>query len=138
MSSESRPGVFISHSSKDAQFARALSQALERRGLRAWYVGLARSTEPVQRRLEEALESSEWHLLLLSEQALSSRWVQFELGTALGKSKHLIPVYLSGRARRQARTLLPHFAPDVDAINAEDLRPKEVADRVAELVQQAA
>jgi hypothetical protein len=128
-----QPQIFISHAGRDTQFARALSQALESEGLATWNVSLARTTEPIQRELEEALKSSSWYVILLSDDALDSSWVNFELGAAVGQGKHVLPVYLSERARRRSPSVLS----DVRGIRAVDLRPRDVASRVAEVVRAA-
>jgi hypothetical protein len=59
--------------------------------------------------------------------------VNFELGAAMGQGKNVLPVYLSERARRRSPSLLS----DVQGITATDLRPREVASRVAEVVKAA-
>jgi hypothetical protein len=127
------PQIFISHTGRDSQFARALSQALESEGLATWYVSLARTTEPIQRELAEALKASSWYVVLLSDEALDSSWVNFELGAAMGQGKHVLPVYLSESARRRS----PAHLSTVEGIRATDLRPREVASKVAELVKAA-
>lgn len=138
MSDEPKRGIFISHTSKDSQFARALSKALQKRGLGASYVRLARTEEPVQRELEQALEQSSVYLFLLSEDAIISPWMFFELGAAMGTGKSVLPVYFSENAWRRARSYIPSSAPEVRPINARDLKPDQVADKVVEMLQTAA
>ena|SRR5437867_12781012 len=138
MPDEHRRSIFISHTSKDSQFARALSDALEKRGLGSWYVRLARTEEDVQRELEQALEQSSVYVFLLSEATMSSPWMFFELGAAMGTGKYVLPVYFSENAWRRARSYIQNSAADVRPINASDLKPTEVADRVVEALDAAA
>jgi hypothetical protein len=138
MSNTTKAAVFISYSSKDSQYARALSRALEERGLGNWYVRLARTEEPVRRQLEQALESSSLYVFLLSEDALTSPSIFFELGAALGSGKRIMPIYFSDNVWRRARTYLPTSTPELPAINARDLKPKQVADKVVAALAEAA
>lgn len=138
MTSKPKRAIFISHTSRDSQFARALSDALEKRGLGAWYVRLARTEAPVQKELERALEQSSVYLFLLSEDAMTSPWMFFELGAAMGAGKSVLPVYFSDNAWRKARNYIHKSASEVRPINARDLKPTQVADRVVEALQAAA
>ena len=138
MVSKSKPAIFISHAAKDSQFARALSDALEKRGFGAGYVRLARTEEPVQKELTRALEQASVYLFLVSDDAVRSSWMFFELGAALGKGKAVLPVYFSESAWRRARSFLPSISAEVRPINAHDLKPAEVADKVVEALETVA
>lgn len=134
MSRETKqPQIFISHAGRDSQFARALSHALESEGLNSWYFSLARTGEPIQTEFERALHASSWYVVLLSDDTLDSSWVNFELGAAMSQGKHVVPVYLSDRARRRSPSMLSN----VTGIKATDLRPRDVASKVAALVKAA-
>lgn len=76
--------VFVSYSSKDRAKARAIKKHLESAYFRVWMdekdipVGLA-----ISRRISEAISSeSDYLVLLMSEQSLSSEWVKFEIDQA--------------------------------------------------------
>src|ERR1700755_1061920 len=89
--------VFVSYSHKDALFAQHLVDALEGRGIKAWYDGgEIRAGESFMRRIEDALEQSRYFLLMISPDYLASQWTSFELGVALSaastKGARIIPV----------------------------------------------
>ena len=123
--------IFISHSRADSQFARALSRALTRDGwnvvsdLMMMRVG-ARLTDE----LERALDSSSWYVVIVSDAALRSPWVNFELGAALGQRKRVLPIFRSRKAMRQATGPLSEIA----GIVAEGLRPTAVAEKLTDVL----
>ena len=126
-------GVFISHTENDRRFAEALSRALAARGFDATGLTGRLMGEADEERLREALTRAGLHVALLSDEALLSARVFFELGAAIGGGKHSVLVYLSDRAWREAPARLRR----ADSIQATSLRPDEVADRVVEAAQAA-
>jgi hypothetical protein len=72
--------------------------------------------------------------MLISEDALASPYVNFEIGAALGSHKKMLPVFLSKRTRRKAYALLRHLK----GILAEGLTPKDIADKVAQAIEKEA
>lgn len=84
--------------------------------------------------LEQALQSASWYIVLISEDALVSPYVNFEIGAALGSHKKLLPVFLSKRAKRKALALLKRMK----GILAEGLSPKDIAERVAQAIEKEA
>lgn len=77
--SATRRRVFISHSSKDRQFARWLAVDLGNKGhvpwLDEWQI---RVGDSIPTRIGEGLDSSGALIVVLSEHAVSSRWVERE------------------------------------------------------------
>ena len=73
-------GVFISHTENDRRFAEALSRALAARGFDATGLTGRLMGEADEERLREALTRAGLHVALLSDEALLSARVFFELG----------------------------------------------------------
>jgi hypothetical protein len=118
--------IFISHAVDDQPFAEELSRALRAKGIdvkSTWELGNDAAAEEELRR---ALTGASACVVLLSDSALLSPSVFFELGAAIGGRKKLTLVFLSDRARLEAPEALRRLA----AIDADVLRPDEVADLV--------
>jgi hypothetical protein len=77
--------VFISHSSKDAQFVLAqLKPLLDRLGMAAWCSATdVRMASDWERQIRAALAQSDWFIVVLSPDAQQSPWVQAETHWAL-------------------------------------------------------
>lgn len=86
---------FISYSSKDEVLAQRLHADLQGKGVRCWFaphdLKIGDKTLP---RIDEAIHLQDKLLLLLSEHAIASDWVEHEVETALA------------RERRDKRTIL--------------------------------
>jgi TIR domain len=126
--------VFISHSHSDTPTARALSKALGEHGLEALWVDTVDAGSEMTRKLENALRSAGWYIVLVSEDALSSPNVNFEIGAAMGGKKRVLPVFLTRSAQRKASSPLNGFS----GILAEGLSPKAIADKVAQAIEKEA
>jgi TIR domain-containing protein len=85
-------------------------------------------------KIGKALRAATCYVVLISEDALSSPNVNFEIGAALGSHKKLLPVFLSKRAKRKALALLKRRR----GILAEGLSPNDIADRVAQAIEKEA
>jgi len=83
-SSTSRADVFISHSSHDRVFAERIVGVLQRHGISSWYAParLLGGQEWLDE-IGRALRHCKWFLVILSENALKSKWVKRELAFAL-------------------------------------------------------
>jgi len=96
--------VFISHSSKDKEFVLKLAKALNEHGVMTWVdhrqikVG-----QPIPRRIAEGISHSDFFLIVLSESAVASRWVESELNSAYFKA-----------ARQKADAILPVLLENVE------------------------
>ena len=76
--------VFISHSEPDKVVAERLAADLERRGINVWPdVWSAKSDETIQTALTRALSDVHTIILLISEQARTGEWQEFEWRKAL-------------------------------------------------------
>jgi uncharacterized protein YjbI with pentapeptide repeats len=93
---------FISYSSKDQEFADRLYTDLQNNGVRCWF---ARHDLPIGARtwdkIDEAIRTRDKVLLILSEDAIGSEWVEDEVTKAFAEERRrketvLFPVRLDG------------------------------------------
>lgn len=88
---------FISYSSKDEALARQLHGDLQARGVRCWFAPEdMKIGDKIRPRIDEAIHLQDKLLLLLSEHAIASAWVEDEIESALEKE-----------ARQQREVLFP-------------------------------
>ena len=78
-----QPKVFVSHSSHDLVFAQRFIADLRAAGIDAWIDQAGSQMGDFQRRINEALADCKWFVLVLTPAALSSQWVQHEVGAAI-------------------------------------------------------
>ena len=88
----------------------------------------------VAAQIEQAMRAADWYVVLVSEEALNSPSVNFEIGAAMGGHKKLLPVFLSRSVQRKAQTPLRQFR----GILAVGLSATDIADKVAEAIQKEA
>ncbi|MCI0424127.1 MAG: toll/interleukin-1 receptor domain-containing protein [Acidobacteria bacterium] len=95
--------AFISHASKDSQFAAQLVEAIELDGLKAWIdQSDVRFGALLRKTLQAAIRNCRVLVLFWSKAASNSRWVMAEIFTALHSGRFIIPCVLD-------RTPLPQF-----------------------------
>jgi hypothetical protein len=88
MSSINFYSCFISYSSKDQDFAERLYADLQSRGVRCWFASHAMKTgDKIRARIDESIRMYDKLLLVLSEHALASPWVEHEIEMALAKER---------------------------------------------------
>lgn len=76
--------VFISHSGKDKPFVDRLVSDLASHGVPVWYDKLdMKIGDSIPQKINEALLEAKYFLIVLSPNALESRWVKEELNAAL-------------------------------------------------------
>lgn len=76
--------IFISHSTEDAQFAFELREKFEAHGLKAWsYEKDLSWSEQIEASVRQEISQCDHFLLILSDAACRSVWVQRELGLAI-------------------------------------------------------
>ena len=92
---EAVPKLFISYSSAQREQAQAYRNHMSQRGLPCWMAPESiPSGSSYQEEIPLALSRIPAVLLLLTPQAEGSRWVQKEVGTAIGADRILIPCQL--------------------------------------------
>jgi len=81
--------VFISHSSRDRVFVERIVTVLRRHGIACWYApNNILGAEQWQDEIGRALRQCNWFLLVLSKNALKSKWVKRELAYALEDDRY--------------------------------------------------
>lgn len=90
---------FISHSSKDKEFAERLYADLQSNGVRCWYAPHDMQIgAPILNEIDSAIRLHDKLLLILSEHSVGSRWVEHEVLSATTKEY---------QQERDKRTLFP-------------------------------
>ena len=93
---------FISYSNKDEAFARRLYDDLQSNGVRCWFAPEdMKIGDNIYARIDESIHMYDKLLLVLSEHALASTWVEREVAAALEKEQQqgqrvLFPIRLDG------------------------------------------
>jgi TolB-like protein/Flp pilus assembly protein TadD len=87
--------VFVSYARDDEKSARAIIDLLERAGYHVWWDGLIPGGERFGAEIAKALEGARAVVVLWSENANESHWVQDEAGWARDRHK-LVPLSLDG------------------------------------------
>ena len=85
--------VFLSYPHEEREWVQQLVHELSERGLRVWY-GEA-EIKPGQlwgAAVQQALDASDYFVLIITAKTAQSNWAALELGAALGLSKAVIPV----------------------------------------------
>lgn len=84
MTEEKTPSVFISHSSKDAEFARKLAAGLKNAGIETWLDDYElHIAEDIYEYIGNAILKASHFAIVLSQNSLSSDWVKKEMHAAL-------------------------------------------------------
>jgi hypothetical protein len=92
--------VFISHSAIDKPFVRTLADELRRRRISVWIdEEQIKVGQPIPRRIQDGISCCEYFLLVISQQAVRSRWVEDELNSAsfaaiVDACKTILPVLI--------------------------------------------
>jgi len=88
--------VFLSHSHKDRRFTTRLSRTLRDHGVSVWYAEHnIEGAEQWHDEIGRALKRCDWFILVLTPDAVASKWVKHELTYALRTDRydgHLIPL----------------------------------------------
>ncbi len=89
--------VFISHSARDADWARSFAQSLKERGVSVWFDEFDVSPgESLRDALESGLRDSDVLVALLDEESPLRPNLFFELGAAIGMGKRVVPIVPKG------------------------------------------
>jgi hypothetical protein len=99
---------FVSHSSKDEEFAQKLSARLRTAGVPVWYA--PEDIQPGEKtydQVKKAIASFDRLLVVLSPHSMSSNWVKTELANALARER-----------REGSRVLFPIALVPIDVIQA--------------------
>jgi len=86
--------VFISYSRRDSLFAENLVEYLQSKGYRIWIATNIQPGVDWARQIQQALESSEVMILLISPDSLISNFVAFEYEWFLDNGKPILPILI--------------------------------------------
>lgn len=90
--------VFLSHSSKNMDVAIKIAETLRVHGVPVWFSPVNIMTaEQWHDEIGKALRRCDWFIVLLSNAAIKSKWVKWELQYALGHNQydnHIMPVII--------------------------------------------
>src|SRR5260370_1320457 len=79
---------FISHSSRDQEFADRLYTDLQSKGVRCWFAPEdMKIGDKISRRIDESIAQYDKLLLILSAHSVASWWVEYEVEKALAKER---------------------------------------------------
>lgn len=87
--------VFISYSSKDIEFVRALHAVLRGSGIRPYFAEYDLAPGQELAELRSAIQQAHMLVLVWSEHARASEWVTQEVGIAMGSGRLVLPVVLN-------------------------------------------
>ena len=83
---------FISYSSKDQAFAERLYADLQSQHVRCWYAPEdMKIGDKIRPRIDESIRLYDKLLVVLSQSSVTSRWVEHEVETAMGKELEGVP-----------------------------------------------
>jgi tetratricopeptide (TPR) repeat protein len=92
-----QPKVFVSHSHKDDAFTKRLVADLRAAGADVWVDVANMGAGDFQERINDALTNCEWAVLVLTQDALDSKWVKMEVNAAIrlthqGQIRNVLPI----------------------------------------------
>lgn len=119
--------VFLSYAASDRERARWLRRLLDlRTDVRVFTEDALSAGEEWEPKLRTALAESDVFLVLLSDEALQSKWVLQELGAAWALGKRI--VFVAERSEDPVR--LPVAVASREVVRLSDLEKPEVMERV--------
>lgn len=124
--------VFISYSYHDQKYAEELREALAKLEIGGGLDPI-KSQGIVLQSIREGLDAADVVVVLLSQQALDSVGVNFELGAAQALGKKIVPIELADINLDR----LDFIEWDPDFLDARKLSPSEMARQIEELVTES-
>jgi hypothetical protein len=122
---------FISHSSKDEEFAKRLHSRMVEEKLRVWYAPEdMQGGRKIVDQIDEAIRVHDKLLLILSESSMASDWVRYEITRAVTREKQdkrqvLFPI---GLAEKNAIMTWSAFEPEMGEDLAKVVREYHIPD----------
>ena len=133
--------VFISHASKDTALAKRVAAVLKKSGLEVWDDQKIMPGENWAERVAEALRESEAMVVLLTPEALQSKWVRRDIEYALSEkrySKRLIPVLVPPVAEESERMEIPWILRRLNLLKLPEGNKEENLEQIAQVLLNAA
>jgi len=134
--------VFLSHSSKDRDLIRKISDELRRAGLDVWDDSIeVLPGDNWAQMTSQALEESQAMVVLLTPESIDSKWIKWDIQFALGNisyNRRLIPV-LIGDPNRFSKEQIPWIFKHLKVINLPDhVQNDENIRQIADAIKEAA
>lgn len=83
---ESRPKIFISYAERDTEVANSILDRLRQAGFEPWNTPIeSDSVNSLKSAIRNRIDSSDYIVILISQAALNSAWVQYEMEQAVSK-----------------------------------------------------
>ena len=90
--------VFLSHSSENKEVTKKIAETLRNHNIPVWHSDTnIKGAQQWHDEIGRALRRCDWFVVLLTSDAIDSKWVKMELGYALNHSQydeHILPVLL--------------------------------------------
>ncbi len=132
--------VFISHASEDKDdVARPLAEALRKNGLSVWYDEFElRIGDSLRRKIDKGIANSNFGVIVISRDFISKGWTNYELDglitRAVNGEQTMLPIW-HNITKREVINYSPSLA-DKLARNTTDFTVEEIADEIADLIQE--
>ena len=117
--------VFISYAQTDKRYAEALARALAMSGTSIWYDREIAAGADWDSEIQNALRKASAVVLIVSPDSLSSQYVNYEIGSAIGAGIPVIPVLV-----REVASLPIHLR-HIQAVDARGLDSEMMGTKVA-------
>jgi hypothetical protein len=132
-----RARVFLSHSSADRKVAADIAKHLADSGVQVWTDAMINPGENFVSAIESAIKDSDFLVLLVGDDLLSSRNVMYELGFAASEQRTrnvtLLPALLPGASDKSMPAYLRRFP----SIDGREMSEEEVAEKIADQIVMA-
>lgn len=124
--------IFISYSREDEAFVRELVTQLAEVAITGWMdaADITAGTA-IKSVLRDAIKGAKAVIVLISRNAIASRWIDFEIGAAEAMGKRLIPVLISGEGIEPD---IPEGLTDLPLLDARGKSPAQVAREIQKAV----
>lgn len=102
--------VFLSYTMHDRAWVAAFADSLRAAGVNTWFdVSALGAGDRWENQIQDALRESRFVVVILSSHSISSSWMFFELGAAVGDRKRVIPVVMEDVELGRIPELLRQF-----------------------------
>lgn len=125
--------LFISHSGRDAEYARRLAEVLGRVGVSSWLNAELSPGQDILSAVRSAIERSAAHIFLVSPDSINSPWILFELGAAMARGLPIFPVIIRGEGID-----LPEPLRNFQILDARGRPAEDVAEELEKAIPEAA
>jgi len=127
--------VFLSYAAQDAtQALRIYNVLFKQPDIEIFTTNMLSAGENWIPKLRKALYESDLFIVLLSPNAVESKWVLYELGAAWGLNKPIIPVVM----QLEMSGKVPLVLRDVPLLSIEELENSEAVNQILERYEAAA